>query len=99
MKPPLRVAILECDTPLAKIKEKYGGYGDMFTALLVAGANSLGQPGVISGEKGIQTQSFDVVNDLDRYPDLGAFDAVLITGSSMFLSLPRSRPRLCIMRR
>lgn len=88
MKPPIRVAMIECDTPHPKIQEKYGTYGDMFTALLRAGADSLAQPEVINGKEGIDTRNFNVVNDPDRYPDLGVIDAVLVTGSSKLLYPP-----------
>lgn len=37
----LRIAILECDTPLEQTRAKYGGYGGVFTALLEAAAASL----------------------------------------------------------
>jgi len=32
---PLRIAILECDTPLPGTSSKYGGYGGVFTSLYV----------------------------------------------------------------
>lgn len=80
MKPPLRIAILECDTPLTKTREKYGGYGGVFTALLKAGADSLDQPDVISSKHGLDLSSYDVV-EKQEYPDLDSIDAVLITGS------------------
>lgn len=80
MKPPLRIAILECDTPLAETRGKYGGYCGVFKALLAAGADSLEQPDVISSEKGLEISCFDVVDKME-YPDLEEVDAVLITGS------------------
>lgn len=80
MKPPLRIAILECDTPLTRTRSKYGGYGGVFKALLEASADALGQPELISSKKGMQISKFDIVN-ADMYPDLDNIDAVLLTGS------------------
>ena len=40
---PFHLAILECDSPLSRTHVKYGGYGDVFTALLRSGAEALGQ--------------------------------------------------------
>ncbi|KAI9709600.1 MAG: hypothetical protein M1828_002408 [Chrysothrix sp. TS-e1954] len=79
MKPPLRIAILECDTPLDQTREKYGGYGGVFKALLHAGANALGDERV-SAEGGLDISTWDVVNKQD-YPDHDEIDAILITGS------------------
>ena len=80
MRLPLRVAILECDTPLDQTRAKYGGYGGVFTALLNAGADALGQPELISSKKGLVLSTFDVVGK-QEYPDLETIDAVLLTGS------------------
>jgi hypothetical protein len=81
MKPPLRIAILECDTPLPETKAQYGGYGGVFEALLKAGADALGQPDVISSTSGLELSKFHVVNE-DVYPELDSIDAILLTGSS-----------------
>jgi len=81
MKPPLRIAILECDTPLDKIREKYGGYGAIFTALLNAGADALKEPETVSSTKGLEISTWDVVT-AKKYPSFENIDAVLITGSS-----------------
>jgi GMP synthase-like glutamine amidotransferase len=80
MKPPLRIAILECDTPLEQTQARYGGYGGVFKALLTAGADALGNPDVISSKHGLELSTFDVVNK-QEYPDLDKIDAVLLTGS------------------
>jgi hypothetical protein len=40
-KPPLRVAILECDTPLPETQAKYTSYGGVFTSLLERAHKSL----------------------------------------------------------
>ncbi|KAF2659080.1 class I glutamine amidotransferase-like protein [Lophiostoma macrostomum CBS 122681] len=80
MKPPLRIAILECDTPLLETKSKYGGYGGVFKALLEAAADALDQPDLISSKKGLELSTFDVVSK-QEYPELDDIDAVLMTGS------------------
>jgi hypothetical protein len=79
MRPPVRLAILECDTPLPNTKAKYGGYGGVFEKLLNSGARALGRP---DSEVGLQISKYDVVSDLENYPKLDDIDAILITGSS-----------------
>lgn len=76
---PLRIAILECDTPLDIVKAKYGSYGTIFTTLLKAGADSLDFPG-LSSTTGLEISTFDVVQE-QAYPTLEDIDAVLLTGS------------------
>lgn len=83
MQPPLRIAILECDTPLDGTREKYGGYGGVFAALLEAGADALGQPDLISSKKGLELTKWNVVAE-EHYPELDNIDAILMTGSRMF---------------
>jgi hypothetical protein len=81
--PTLRIAILECDTPLDKVLDKYGSYGDIFTALLKQASKEVTAEG---GEKvEVQCTNYDVV-DKQEYPeDLSKVDAILMTGSSKFL--------------
>lgn len=78
---PLRIAILECDTPLAQTREKYGGYGGVFTALLKAAADGLHDqyPG-LSATSGLDLSIWDVVTE-EKYPSLSDIDAILISGS------------------
>ncbi|KAG4420584.1 hypothetical protein IFR04_006291 [Cadophora malorum] len=76
---PLRIAILECDTPLDNTRAKYGGYGGVFTALLKAGADALNYPG-LSASSGLDLSIFDVVT-AQSYPSLENIDAILLTGS------------------
>jgi hypothetical protein len=76
---PLRIAILECDTPLDKTYATYGSYGGVFTALLNAGADALNHPG-LSSKEGLSISCYDVVN-AQEYPSLDDIDGVLITGS------------------
>ncbi len=77
--PLLRIAVLECDTPLTGTAAKYGGYGGVFKALLSAGADGLNHP-KISSKHGLVLTNWDVV-EAQEYPDLDEIDAVLITGS------------------
>lgn len=88
MKTPIRLAILECDTPLEQTRAKYGGYGGVFTALLHTAADALEQPDVISSKYGLEISTFDIVNK-QEYPELEDIDAVLLTGSSMLHILQR----------
>lgn len=76
---PLRIAILECDTPLDGTRAKYGGYGGVFTALLKAGADALSFPN-LSSTSGLQLSQYDVVT-AQEYPDLENVDGILISGS------------------
>ena len=81
LRPRLRIAILECDEPVGKTKEKYGGYGNLFKELLENGAIHLAN--TTSGKLvELEITKFDVVNK-DIYPSLEDLDAVLLTGSSM----------------
>jgi hypothetical protein len=87
MKLPLRIAILECDTPLEKTKAKYGGYGGVFKQLLERGADKLGHPG-LSSKEGMGLKMFNVENDPEVYPKLEDIDAIVITGSRKISHLP-----------
>lgn len=79
--PRLRIAILECDEPVGKTKEKYGTYGGLFTKLLRKGASKLAESD--HGKKAdLDISSWDIVNK-EAYPKLQDVDAVLLTGSSM----------------
>ncbi|KAL9125137.1 MAG: hypothetical protein Q9217_005613 [Psora testacea] len=94
---PLRIAILEADTPLPSTRAKYGSYGGVFTSLLHKGADLLSIP-----RDGLEITGWDVVNvkqgrevvqeeeccggmynwkSRRGYPELGGVDGVLITGS------------------
>jgi hypothetical protein len=76
---PLRIAILECDTPIEPLRARYGGYGRIFATLLHAAAHSLGHTG-LSSASGLDISSFDVVT-AQEYPKLEDVDGVLISGS------------------
>lgn len=75
----LRMAILECDTPVDVVKEYCGTYGDRFGALL---KNALPQCLHGSTQLSIETEKFDVVGG--EYPALQAVNGILLTGSSAF---------------
>lgn len=78
----LRIAVLECDEPIGKTKEKYGSYGGLFKTLL---DNGVERYPALYGEKApeLEVSKWDVVNNTEEYPELGEVDAVLLTGSSM----------------
>ncbi|KAF2873327.1 class I glutamine amidotransferase-like protein [Massariosphaeria phaeospora] len=80
MRPPLRIAILECDTPPDDIIAKLGRYRDVFTNLLHAAADALGQPDLISSKQGLELSYYEVVT-AQEYPDIDNIDAILMTGS------------------
>lgn len=78
---PLRIAILECDTPVPAVRAKHGAYDRIFTTLLSAGADALASsyPG-LSSRAGLSLTAFDVVA-AQVYPALEDVDAILISGS------------------
>ena len=82
---PLRIAVLECDTPPAATNSKYGGYRGLFASLLKESARALGQPERLNPETDLEITGWDVVNG-EEYPRLEDVDAILLTGSSEFLS-------------
>ncbi|KAK4574650.1 hypothetical protein LTR86_001491 [Recurvomyces mirabilis] len=79
MQPPLRIAILECDTPIGHTKEKYGGYGNLFKELLNNGADEIARKDGVKRPE-LDITKYDVVN-AELYPTLDNIDAVLLTGS------------------
>jgi hypothetical protein len=92
MHTPLRIAVLECDTPLDNINRRYNGYGGVFRVLLQASAISLNQPERLDPETGLEVTAWDIVND-DKYPKLEDVDAVLLTGSSGLTRWLSSNPK------
>lgn len=80
MRQRIRLAILECDTPLPNTKKQYGGYGGVFKSLLNKGAKAEGY-----GDAGsiLDISTHQIEKDQpDDYPDLESVDALLLTGSS-----------------
>lgn len=82
MKPPLRIAILECDTPLDGTRAKYGGYGGVFKALLEAAADAL-DTDELSSTHGLDLTFWPVQSE-SRFPAVEDIDALLITGSRSY---------------
>ena len=85
MKAKTRLAILECDTPLPNTRERYGGYGGVFKALLNNGAKA---EGFASVDDVFDISMHQIESDPDCYPDINTVDALLLTGSSEFTTLP-----------
>lgn len=79
MQKKVRLAILECDTPLSKTAKQYGGYGGVFKVLLSAGAKAEG----LDPESVLDMSLYQVVDKPETYPDPDSIDAILLTGSSM----------------
>ena len=92
---PIRIAILEADTPVNKARAKYGSYAGVFTSLLYKAADAANVP-----RERLELTGWDVVNregkeegeeeamggqwNIKRttgYPKMEDIDAVLITGS------------------
>ncbi|KAE8377367.1 Aldehyde/histidinol dehydrogenase [Aspergillus bertholletiae] len=71
----IRVAILETDTPIDPVLNRYGTYGAIFNRWLNNGLQGLG---VTDTE--IQTTNWDVVKE-SVFPKPEDFDALLLTGS------------------
>lgn len=76
---PLRIAVLECDTPMQTIASRFGAYPRIFSTLLSTAADQLNYPG-LSSKEGLEISGWDIVNG-DKYPVLDHIDAILITGS------------------
>lgn len=77
MSNPLRIAVLETDTPIDPVKEKYGTYGDVFTKLLNKGLTGFSES---ESRPNLDITKWDVVTK-QEYPDLDSFDGILMTGS------------------
>lgn len=80
----LRVAVLECDTPIDSVKARYGTYGDLFNSLLQEGLNSLSD---CAANIDLLTSKWNVVEN-PVYPAIADFDALLLTGSSTLVKTP-----------
>ena len=75
----LRIAVLECDTPIPPVTERLGGYGEIFERLLKKGLEASPDSGVELAE----ISKWHVV-DNPVYPDPNKYDAFLLSGSSKF---------------
>lgn len=73
----LRIAVLECDTPIDWVKTHYGTYGDRFATLMETTL-----PRCSDGKLQLSATvaKYDAVGE--RYPALHDLDGILITGSS-----------------
>jgi GMP synthase-like glutamine amidotransferase len=70
---PLKVALLVNDTPVQPVVDEFGYYSDIYQRWL---ENS--KPGK---DVTFQLTPFDVVNELDNYPNPDEYDAIILTGS------------------
>ena len=96
---PLRIAILEADIPIGKARIKYGSYGSVFASLLHKAADASNIPrdkleitgwDVVNLEGAEEGAEEEMGGDWDwkrrkGYPSLEQVDAVLITGSRMWV--------------
>ena len=79
---PVRLAVLECDTPLPNTKAHYnGGYGGVFEALLTAGAKASSLSELSTW---LTLTKHQIELNPENYPRLDDIDAILITGSSEY---------------
>ncbi|RYP91936.1 hypothetical protein DL770_001910 [Monosporascus sp. CRB-9-2] len=76
---PIRLAILEADTPAPGIQANYGSYGSVFTYLFERACSGLDPPQLLSSQ--LELSFHNIVDNLNAYPDPETIDAVLITGS------------------
>lgn len=83
---PIRIAILEADTPLPNTKAKFQGYGGVFELLLRSGAKALGRPD-FDATTGLEISRWQVELEPEKYPNPEDIDAILITGSRTSLCL------------
>lgn len=77
--PTTRLAILEADRLFPHAAEKYGRYGGVFVDLFDAASEKLGLR-----DGALEISLWDIEEE-DMYPRLEDIDAILITGSRMFL--------------
>jgi hypothetical protein len=83
---PLRIAVLECDTPIGATKEKYGGYGNLFKELLNNGVKEVREKDNVEVPE-LDVRKYDVVNE-ETYPNIEDVDAVLLSGSRESSCMP-----------
>jgi hypothetical protein len=77
----LHIAVLECDTPIDPVRERYGPYyGNLFQTLLNTGFTTIGSA------VDLEVSHWDVVTS-SVFPDLDKTDALVLTGSSRFTFL------------
>lgn len=76
---PLRLAVLEADTPQPQTRERIGTYTHVFTQLFQGACDIATPPKRLADELAISGHG--IVDDLDAYPALDDVDAILISGS------------------
>lgn len=95
---PIRLAILEADTPIGKARAKYGSYGGVFSSLLHEAADASHVPrerieltgwDVVNVEGAMEGEEEDMGGEWNwkrrkGLPRMEDVDAVLITGSRMW---------------
>ena len=100
--PPIRLAILEADIPIGTTRAKYGGYGAVFTSLFHKACDASHIPrdrleitgwDVVNADGAPDGKEEDMGGEWGwkrkkGYPALEEIDAVLITGSRMWVSSP-----------
>lgn len=74
----MRIAVIECDSPIDPVRERLGTYGDMFERLLNSGLRSLKWENKVN----LKVTKTSVV-DNPVFPSPETYDAILLTGSSM----------------
>ncbi|KAK6531442.1 hypothetical protein TWF281_008246 [Arthrobotrys megalospora] len=79
MQPPLRIAILETESPTPDFQSKYGSYGDLFIRLLSSASITLNTNPPFRTDD-LQFSKWDVERSLDYYPDIEEVDALLVVG-------------------
>ncbi|KAJ6005764.1 hypothetical protein N7451_003708 [Penicillium sp. IBT 35674x] len=80
MRAPLRIAVLECDTPLRNTHSQYNGYREIFQELLHGSLEIMGQSDQLKLKNGLEVSGWDIYRSKE-YPNLEDIDAVLLTGS------------------
>lgn len=75
-----RLAVLECDTPIEPVIEKFGTYGAIFENFVRRGLEGYVQDGG-KEEIDLQVTTSNMV-DVGSLPQLDEVDCLLLTGSS-----------------
>ncbi|KAF2264425.1 class I glutamine amidotransferase-like protein [Lojkania enalia] len=79
MRPPLRIALLECDELVGETKREYDSIGDLYKKFLEAGASKIEESGLYE-RPNLDVSSYDVVNK-QEYLDVENIGAAFLTGS------------------
>ena len=78
---PFTVAVLECDTPIDPVVEKYGTYGDIFERFLKKGLTRYTTTAAAPAPE-LKVNKSNMV-EMGELPELDAIDCLLLSGSSM----------------